>query len=216
MTAPLGPSSSLNNGAPGAAGALAADDSLRPQLRSRQLSFQFGPLGIRYSTDQISWSPAGVAAAASAAGHAVSGGAEQAQAQAAQEQTDQVQAAQSASQAASQVAGQSASREQVLQESLDARARRSFGRELRNARRREAEAARSAAQGQSADAGEQASAQDATQRVTAAGATGEESFGGGQGATLPAPSHLVRRAISAYLACAQGYSGARPMLSATA
>lgn len=215
MTAPIGSSGTpLFNDPSGLLGATGQSDGLRPQVQSRRVSFQLGPLGIRYATDEVLWSAAASSASSSSSDAAAADAAAdaKAEAQAAQAQST---AAQTAAAANPQAQTQTA---QAQTQSAD------FARDLWQARLRDAREAAQTGQGSQQSA--QTYGPDGTLAGRAvekgeqqeAGDGGEEEQSSGQAAAeaFSAPAHLMRRAISAYLAAAQDFQSVRPMLAATA
>jgi hypothetical protein len=216
MSAPIASSTS----------ALAATaDGMRPQVQSRRVSVQLGPLGIRYSTDEVLWSAASTTAAdiSSDILSDVSGSVS-AEGAASSASDAQAQASQTAAAASPQAQAQAAQ----TQEQAEG-AGRTFNRELLDARQREARLARLAwtngaggvgtatygADGSlngvsDAEALAEGAEQEAAKDSTDEGASQKAADG------FSAPGHLMRRAINAYLACAQDFRAAGPMLSATA
>lgn len=221
MTGPIGSSAPpLFSDPSGLAGAAGQHDGLRPQVQSRRVSFQLGPLGIRYATDQVLWSPAASSAASglAASGLAAASGHSDAACDPAGQSSS---AAEQSAAAANPQAQAQAAQAQTQAQGPD------FARDLRRARLRDA---RETGQwGQGAEQAAQTYGPDGCLTARAieqgdapeSGADGEEEAGERQGRqaaaeAFAAPTHLVRRAIGAYLACARGFQSARPMLAATA
>ncbi|MDR3639695.1 MAG: hypothetical protein P4L39_00050 [Humidesulfovibrio sp.] len=193
-----------------AAGLAESLDAARPQMQSRRVSFKLGPLGITYSTDQVLWSAAaGTAATATSAlvGATKSGltgasaedaaGVRQAEA----DQTAQIEAQRTGA---------------------------SFSQEMLNAWRRQVADRQSDTATYGPD-GKLDGSLDSVQDSGKALGSAEEGPDGDQQTDTstrqnasPAqqqtsgPASRARRAIAAYLACAQNHGAVRPMLTAVA
>lgn len=190
MSAPIANSTPTSVGLPG------ADTGARPQLQSRRMSLKLGPLGVTYATDQVLWTDAAAGATTGAVSGAV-----------ASQRTEQ------------EAASQAEARQEAQQTG------RSFSQELLEAWRRQVQERVESSVTYGPDGARRGVANAGG--AVEPGESTEESQGQGDGqegqtdsqadtrADSP-PVARVRRAITAYLACARQFGQARPMLSAVA